>query len=380
MDIVPVTDHASRERFIRLPWMIYGDDPHWIPPLLKTKRDHLDPKKNPYLARAETGLWLALKDGHAVGRISTQIDPLYLQTHNDQTGHFGMLEALDDVDVFQGLLETAENWLRSRGMTRLCGPFSFSINDECGLLVDGFDTPPAQFMGHAWPYYGKQIETAGYRKAKDLICYDYDLSSPLPDVGREMIARSKVADLVTLRSVRPNKLTEDVAILFDIFNDAWSQNWGFVPFTAEEIAYLTTEMKLLLRPALTIIAELDGEPVAMGAAFPNLNEAIADLDGRLFPFGWMKLLWRLKFGRFRTVRLPLLGVRRDHQGTVLGAAVALYIIDTLRTECQRLGVERGELSWILENNIAIRRIIEIVGGVPYKTYRLYEKSLSATNP
>ena len=377
--ILPVEGKAALDRFIRVPWQIYADDPNWVPPLMMERREHLSTTANPYFSHAEAQLWVALRDGRPVGRISAQIDRAALAQHGDSTGHFGFLEADDDPAVFGALLDTAETWLRERGMTRVRGPFSLSINDESGVLIKGFDTPPSVMMGHARPYYAARIEEQGYAKAKDLIAYEFHLENdPKSRAAQVLLHRIKVDPRVKVRPLSRGRFREELAAVLDIFNDAWSDNWGFVPLSEAEIAKAAKDLKPLIHEDYVAIAEVEGRPVAFAVALPNLNEAIRDLNGSLLPFGWAKLLYRLKFGRIRSARLPLMGVRKEYHGTGLGAALAYAVLIRVYDAFKARGYIRGELSWILEDNLPTRRLIEIAGSVPYKTYRIYEKALVPT--
>ncbi len=363
---------ALRE-FIRLPWYVYANDPVWIPPLLAERRQHLSPR-NPYFAHASCRLWLAYRNGRPVGRISAQVDELHLARYQDATGFFGMLEAEDDPEVFHVLLDTAEKWLRGRGMRRILGPFNFSINQECGLLVEGFDSPPMIMMGHARPYYPARVEQAGYRNAKDLLAYRIAANSPSPDFMNAVLARAE--GCVHVRPLRRSRFDDELKVLQDIFEDAWSENWGFIPFTDQEFAHLGQNLKHLVPDDFVQIAEVNGTPSAMIIAFPNLNEIIRDLDGRLLPFGWLKLVWRLKVGFPKTARVALMGVRKRYQGSPLGTAMAFMLIDAVRGPGVRRGIRDVELSWVLEDNTGMRNMLESVGGLPYKRYRVYQKVLS----
>ncbi len=377
-EIVAVKGKADLDRFIRVPWRLYRDDPKWVPPLVFERRQHLNPRSNPYFGHAEVQLWLALRSGEPVGRISAQVDQAALAQHRDATGHFGFLEAEDDAETFAALLGTAEAWLKARGMRRVCGPFSLSINDESGLLVTGFDRPPALMMGHARPYYGDRLEQQGYAKIRDLIAYDYDMAKVdyVPPAARGLVDRLAKRPNVTIRPLRKSQLSEDLKAVLAIFNDAWSSNWGFIPFSEVEIAKIAKDMRPLIREDFVCIVEIDGEPVAFALALPDLNQAIADLDGALLPFGWAKLLYRLKAGKISRVRMPLMGVRKKHQDGVLGAALAYTVVRKVYEGVRRAGFRGAELSWVLEDNLPARNLIETGGAVPYKTYRIYEKALT----
>ena len=375
LGIEQVGDDAGIECFIRVPFALYADDPHWVAPLILERRDHLNPRRNPYFGHAEVAYWLALRDGRAVGRISAQVDRAYLERHDDATGHFGFIEGIDDGAVFKGLFAAAEGWLRERGMVRVRGPFSLSINDEAGLLVDGYDSPPSMMMGHAPPYYAPRIEAEGYAKANDLFAYRYDSSQTFPPGPAALVKRARRSTPIELRHLNTARYQADLDIILDIFNDAWSDNWGFVPFTPAEIRHMAKSMKPLIREKLITIIEVDGEPAAMAVSLPNLNEAIADLDGSLLPFGWAKLLWRLKIGRMRSARVLLMGVRRKYHNSPLGSALAFTAIGAIYRELTAAGFDYAEMSWVLENNLVMRRMIEACGARHYKTYRVYEKAL-----
>jgi GNAT superfamily N-acetyltransferase len=375
LTVRPIDGKADIQRFLDVPFAIYKDDPNWVAPLYLERFEHLDSKKNPYFQHAEAQLFLAERDGRPVGRISAQIDRLRLDRYNDKTGQFGFLEAPDDGAVFGALFAAAESWLRQRGMNSAQGPFSFSINDECGLLVDGFDHPPSMMMGHGRRYYPAHAEKAGYRKAKDLIAYAYDPQKELPRALAHTYEKAIRSENIKLRPLSKKTLARDLDDIMAIFNDAWSHNWGFVPFTPAEVAALAKNLKLLITSEYVWIADYQGRPAAMAISLPNLNEWIRDLDGRLLPFGVAKLLWRIFLQHPKTARMPLMGVRKEFHGTPAGSALALAVIESCRRYHASIGLVQAELSWILEDNTAMRRIIEMLGGKPYKTYRIYEKPL-----
>jgi len=369
--VVPVTDRRGLRDFIALPRRIYAGDAAWVAPLDFELRQRITPR-NPFFLHARVMLWVAYRDGVPAGRISAQVDDLYLQRHTDRTGYFGMLEAEDDPAVFHALFQAAENWLREQGMAAARGPLNLSINEEVGLLVEGFDTPPFIMMGHHRPYYGGLVEAQGYAKGVDTFTYNIDPDFETPRVMQRLVER--VAAEVTVRPIRRRQLAEDFEIMRDIFNDAWAENWGFVPFTAEEFADMAKTLAMLLDDDYVQIAELAGRPVAFIVALPNVNEAARDLGGRLLPFGWAKLLWRLKVRRPRTARVPLMGVRREFQHTRLGPALAFKVIDAVRAALVANGVDDVEMGWILEGNDGMRNIIETIGGRILKRYRVYQKT------
>ena len=270
-------------------------------------------------------------------------------------------------------METAEDWLRTRGMRRVAGPYNLSINQELGLLVEGFETPPVIMMGHALPYYAERIEENGYRKEKDLLAYMLDADFKHPPAMQAIMARAK--NRVKTRYLRKSDFKAELDLIRDIFNDAWSRNWGFIPFTDPEFQHLGKDLKMLVDEDLITIASVDGEPAAFIVGLPNINEIIRDLNGRLLPFGWLKLLWRLKVKYPKTARVPLMGVRCKYHDSMLGAALAFAVIAALQAAAIKHGIKEMELSWILEDNKGMRNIIEIISGRVYKTYRIYSKEL-----
>ena len=372
LKIVKVEGRTGLNEFIRLPWSLYAEDPMWVPPLLLERRMHLSPK-NPYFEHADFCSWIAYRNGKPVGRISAQIDRLHIDRYQDATGFFGMLEAEDYSLTFQSLLDTAEGWLRERKMRRICGPYNLSINQELGLLVDGFDSPPSLMMGHARPYYATRIEENGYRKEKDLLAYILNSDFKMPAAAKRIAERKK--DRIHIRRLQKSNFKTELDIIRDIFNDAWSQNWHFVPFTNAEFEHMGKDLKMLAHEELVKIAEVDGKPAAFIVVLPNVNEVIRDLNGRLLPFGWLKMLWRLKVKYPKTARIPLMGVRRRYHDSLMGAALAFGVIAAVQQPGQKLGIREAELSWILEDNVRMRDILESIGGRVYKTYRIYSKQL-----
>ncbi len=374
IEVREVRSSSDLKTFISVPWSIYRDDPNWVPPLKIERKSALSPK-NPYFLHARWKAWIAYLDGKPVGRISAQIDELYLERHDAQTGFFGLLESPQDPAVFTALFGVEESWLKDQGMRTLLGPFSLGINQEIGCLVEGFDSPPYLMMGHARPYYGEAIEAQGFAKAEDVLAYVLreDMFA-LPENIQKLLGR--LSGKMKLRQVDRKNMASELEILRDIFNDAWSHNWSFVPFTREEFSAVGKELFAITPPDFTWIAETEGEPAAFMILLPNLNEVIADLDGKLFPFGWAKLLWRLKVRSPKTARIALMGVRQKYQHTRLGPALAFLTIQALYLPLtKRKHMEEIEMSWVLEQNHATRNIIEKVGGVVTKRYRMYRKEL-----
>jgi hypothetical protein len=377
IEVLPVNDKAMLRRFIRVPSDVHKHDAAWITPLTMEREEAFSPKDNEFLRRAEVRFWIARRDGRDVGRISAQIDPLAQRPEAERVGHFGCLSADNDARVFAALVGAAEDFLSSRHVTRVLGPFSLSINEEMGLLVDGFNTPPMMLMGHDPPYASAQLEALGYRKEKDTFAYLLDVEAPLRPAVRKLLDRP-LPPSVKIRRLNFKDYANDIRKMVDIFNDAWSENWGFVPITGEEADELAKRMRMLLDDRLVWFAEVDGEAVAFIVTLPNLNEAIRDLGGRLLPFGWAKLLWRLKRRRIKSARVPLFGVRRKLAGTFLGSALPLQLIGAIRPGNAIFGFRSLELSWILEDNLPMRRILERLGARVYKTYRIYGKKIAAT--
>ncbi len=367
-----VSERKQLRDFLALPHRLYSSDPAWVAPLDFEQRQRFSPH-NHFFQHARWRGWVAFKDGRPVGRITAQIDEMHLQQHADGAGYFGMLEADDDPAVFSALFGAAEDWLRSEGMQCIRGPFNLHINEEVGLLVDGFSTPPFVLMGHARPYYGSAVEAQGYKPVQDLLAYHVRPDFEAPRVMTKLAQR--VSERVVVRCASRKDLLRDAEIMRDIFNDAWQNNWGFVPLAAAEWEDTVNTLIKLMPDEYIQIAELDGEPVAFIVALPNINEATRDLKGKLLPFGWLKLLWRLKVRHPRTARIPLMGVRQEHQHSRLGPTLAFLVIDGVRKALHARGVENVEMGWILESNAGMRNIIETIGGKAYKRYRLYEKLL-----
>lgn len=372
IEIRPVSGRRLLKQFVKVPWSVYRDDPAWVPPLILERLMALSPKE-PIFEHLDWQGWIACRDGVPVGRISAQIDALHLEHNDPRQGFFGMIEGMDDADLFASLAITAEEWLRKRGMTSVLGPLNLNINQEPGLLYDGYESPSSFLMGHARPYYHPRLESAGYRSCRELLAYrlapNYDEPAAIRRLRRRLGAR------LVLRNLNRADKAAELEVVRRLFNDGWSGNWGFVPFTEAEFAAIGNLLLIVVPKDFILIAELDGDPAGFIVVLPNINECIRDLNGRLFPSGWAKLLWRLKVRMPRTVRVPLMGVRKDLHDTVFGPGIAMTLIHGMNAPTLRHGVIAGELSWILEDNAGMRSILERLGGTVTKRYRLYEKSL-----
>ena len=374
LEVSPVSNGADLKAFMKLPWRLYKNDPQWVPPLLGELEKVLDPrKKHPFHEHAETALFLARRNGEFVGRISASINHLANDFHESKTGNFGFFECIDDVEVARALLDTAFEWNAKRGMTALQGPMNFSTNEEFaspGILVDGFDRPPAIMMAHNPPYYQRLLEECGFSKAKDLLSYWMELHEP-PARLVKGIARIKASQNVTIRPLNMKDLEADIGRVKEIYNAAWERNWGFVPMTDAEFDYMGKSMKPIVDPNLCAIAEIDGEPAAFILQLPDLNRAFKHMNGKLLPFGWAKFLWYKR--RIDTSRVLTLGVKPEHRKKGLDSMLIVHLCE----QGQKSGYPRGECSWILEDNLAMRHALERLDGYVFKTYRVYEKAIAA---
>ena len=383
--IRPVLTTADRKAFVDLPFRHYANDPAWVPPLKGEALGLITPGKNPFFEHAVAQLFLAEQDGKVVGRISASIDKLWTAMPAEKgggadSGNWGYLDA-DDQDTASRLIATAEDWLRGQGVKRALGPVSMSIWEEPGLLVKGHDHPPTVMMGHDDPRYEAWVEAAGYTKIKDLHTWDLDITRPFPPLIQRIIAAGEKNSRIRVRKVNKKNFDREAAIILGILNEAWSDNWGFVPFTETEIAFTGKKMKPIIFNDLVMIAEYDGEPVAFMMTLPDLNELQADLKGELFPFGFIKLLWRLNGGfsgrpKVRTMRVPLMGVVHRLQASRMASQLAFMMIEYIRRESvAHYGATRGEIGWILEDNQGMNSIAEAIECTINKTYRIYEKAL-----
>jgi len=373
--IRPVEDAADRKAFVDLAYDLNRSDPNWVPPLKTEVHGLLDARTNPWFEHAEARLFLAERGGRAVGRISAQVDQLVLRHMGKGIGQWGMFEAAD-AEVAAELIHRAEAWLRGRDMTRSMGPFSLSIWDEPGLLIKGHDHPPMVMMGHNRPEYEAWVEAAGYAKVKDLYTYDLDVTGPFPPLVQRIVEMGERNPRIRVRNVVKKRFETEAALLLGILNDAWSDNWGYIPLTESEIAYAGKKLKPIVLEDMIQVAEYDGEPVAFMMALPDINQFIRDLDGSLFPFGWAKLLLRLRRMRPSGGRVPLMGVVKRLHSTRLASQLAFMMIDNIRRAgTGHYGISRAEVGWVLEDNGPMISIAETIESRINRVYRLYEKAL-----
>ena len=376
VQIRPVATDADRKTFIRVPNALYRDDPNYVAPLEFELSARLDPTKNPGLTDSLHQLWVAYRDGIPVGRISALVNRAHLDRYNDDTGHFGFLEYEDDPAIVKALIEVAGDWLRAHGMKKIAGPFNFSVNEECGLLVDGFDTPPFVMMPHGMPYYPARLEELGFGKAVDMYALKWlPVRQFIPERRMRFVNKALDKPNISIRTLNTRDILGDIRTVVDIFDDAWSDNWGFIPFSEAHIRHMAAELKPIIQKHNIVLCYLDGEAVAFGLVLPNVNRATRNFGGKLLPLNWAKLLWQLKVKGIDQARMPLMGVRKKLQGKPVGAAFAYKIIDMVNSANIDQGVTYTELSWILEKNTAMLTMLTDMGANIYKTYRIYEKPL-----
>ena len=367
LSVSPRSD--GMEAFIRLPWSIYEGDDAWVPPLLRDMRTMMDPQRHPFYEHSEVQAFLALRDGRPIGRVAAIHNRRHVEFQGESTGFFGFYECARDEEGSSALLDAAAAWLRERGLKAMRGPASFSTNEQAGLLVEGFEDPPAVMMPYNPPYYAEQLETYGLEPVKTLVAYFlYGETAPEYLVRAAGIVERRTG--VRVRSLSMRDFSRDLEIIRDLYNSAWERNWGFVPMTDAEIDHMAKELKPIVDPRLTLIAEdAENRPVGFALALPDFNQVLKHLNGRLFPFGVLKALWlRRKIDRLRVLTL---GVGPDYRGKGLDALFYLGIFRGGNSQ----GILQGEFSWVLEDNVLMRRALERMGAHVYKRYRLYETPL-----
>lgn len=363
------------DEFLNVVDYIYRGDPNYVRPLDMDLKQRISPK-NPFFDHADGVVLTAYRNGWCVGRCTVQIDREHLTLHKDDAGFFGFFDTVDDNDVAKTLLDAASVWAKERGMKRLRGPFSLSMNEEIGCLVEGFDTPPMLLMPHHRAYQGELIERAGFARIKDAYAWRYTVGE-VPNRARKAHDEIEAMPEVRARHADMKRFNSEIRTVVDVYNDAWSDNWGFIPFGEKELTKMAQEFRLIVIPELTYIAEIDGEVAAVALALPNLNELIKDMEGKLFPLGLPKLLWRLKVKGPKTARLMILGIRKKFRNVRKYAGLSTYLYVKMNEAGKRCGIEWGELSYTMEDNAPVNVAIKFMGGKVYKRYRVYEKELGA---
>jgi GNAT superfamily N-acetyltransferase len=366
---------AQRKEFILFQYEIYKGDPHFVAPLVMDREAFLNPKKNPWFEFGKTDLYLAHRNGKVVGRVAAIEDPRYNEFHGTKIGWFGMFECIDDVKVARALLETCEQWVKARGLSQMLGPANFSSNSEWSLLIDGFESDAVLMTTYNPKYYPALIEACGYTKAKDLWAFWLDCTTPPPEKIARIAEKVRTREGITVRKANMKDWDNEVRRIKDIYNNAWEKNWGFVPMTDREFDHLAKDLKLILEPELTLIAEVNGEAVAFAITLPDANQAIKLANGKLttfgLPIGLAKMLLKMK--KIKSGRLAILGIKQGFRKRGLDSVLMLDTFNNAR----KLGWVGGEISWTLEDNTLVNRAIEVFGAKKYKTYRVYEKPLAA---
>ena len=373
IEVTEVSSRAERDAFIKFPWKIYRNDPAWVPPLIVERRQFLDRRKHPFYRHGDAALFLARAGGEIVGRIMASDDPNYNALHQSNVGCFGLFESIDDQAVADALFARAAAWLRGRGRTEIMGPIDYSTNYVCGLLIRGFEHPPMILTSHNPPYYAELIEKAGFVKAMDLFAWWFVNPERAEKRLRRLAGALKDRQLPTIRSVNLKHLREESGRLRQLYNEAWQNNWGYVPFTPEEFDYMTHELKPIVIPDLTLIAQVDGEPAGFILCVPDINAALRHVDGRLtrfgLPIGLAKLLYHKS--RLKRMRLVALGVVPKYRRSGVAEMLVLRMIENGMLQRGFF----GECSLTLENNHLINRFMQAIGADPYKTYRIYSQPI-----
>lgn len=368
-----VENERDRQQFIKLPWKIYKDDKYWVPPLLFDVSNNLNPKKNPFFQHSEVQLFLAEKDGELVGRIAAIKNDNHNAFHKDKTGFFGFFETIDDEEVSDLLLNTACEWCKNKGFDTILGPVNPSTNDECGLLIDGFDSSPVMLMTYNPKHYQKKIEDFGFEKAKDL--YAYYIPAEVIKNEKTMDKLTRMSDLIkkrsdiTLRKLNLKNLTKDVREIEEIYNSAWENNWGFVPLTSAEFDYMAGTLKAVVDEDFVLFAEVGGVPAGFTLSLPDINQVLKKLNGRLLPFGIFKFLAGKK--KINLLRVIIMGVKPEFQKKGIDS---VFYLEAIRVGNQK-GYKGAEISWVLEDNVMMNQTAVKLGAHVYKTYRIFSKKL-----
>ena len=368
-EVAPVTSKKDLNDFIKLPWKIYKNDPNWVPPLISQQKALFDKKKHPFFEHSEAEFFIARRGSEAVGTIVAILNKRHNKVHDENVGFFGFFETIKDYQVAEKLLDKAMDWAKEKNLDFLRGPENYSQNEVCGLLVDGFDTPPVILMAHNPPYYQNFIEKYGFIKAMDMWAYCMDKNTQIPERLIKVVERNKARSNVTFRTINKKDLKNEIERVKQVYNNAWEKNWGFVPLTEHEIEHIADELKPIVDPNIVYFAELDGKPIGFSLAVPDINQALKKLNGRLFPLGIFKLLYYAR--KINRLRVIIMGVIKEYRNQGIDS---VFYLDTYRNGIAK-GYHWGEFSWILENNDPMNQALRNIGAKVYKTYRIYEKKV-----
>ena len=370
IDVTPVQSPSDLKAFINLPWTIYRNDPHWVPPLRSDLKKRLDKSRYPFFDHAEVEFLIARRERRVVGRIAAIKNDAHIDFHEEQVGFFGFFESIEDPEVAAALFSHAAQWLQERKLDVMRGPVNYSTNDDCGLLVEGFDSPPVILMSYNPPYYPNLIEGFGFEKARDLLAYEITDDVQVPERLERTVQWIKKRKKITIRPLVKKQIHQEIQRVKEIYNAAWEKNWGFIPMTDREIDYMAQELIQIIDPDLLLFAEIEEEPVAFILALPDFYVALKHVNGRLFPFGLLKLLWHKR--KIDTARVLTFGIKEKYRQQGIDALMyyEVYKIGVSK------GYRRGEMSWILEDNILMNRAAENMGATLYKRYRIYDYPLS----
>ena len=375
-EVVPVETLRDRKAFVGFQFDLYRHDPNWVPYLRSERMEFTDRKRCPFFEHGDIAFFRAVRNRRTIGTIAAIRNDLHNKFHGDKVGFFGLFDVIEEYPVAEALFDAARDWVKAQGMDTLRGPMSYSTNEECGMLIDAFDQPPVVMMTYNPPYYPVFVERYGFRKARDLYAYRLDTATllpggkGLPEKVRRVAEAAAKRTQVTVRKVNLRRFDQEVELAKQVYNDAWSRNWGFVPMTDAEFDHLAAGLRQFLDPDLLFVAEVEGRPVGISISLPDINQVLIHLrDGRLFPFGWAKFLWYRR--RIDALRVIIMGVIKEYQ---LRGIDAIFYARTLE-EGARKGYKWGEMSWILEDNLPMRQAIEALYGTIYKTYRIYDLAL-----
>lgn len=369
IQVVPVVTKKDLMSFIKLPFRLYKDDPHWVAPLIMDQKDFFNPEKNPYYDHSKVQLFLAKSEGNVIGRISAHTNTMHNKFHNDKIGFFGFFECEDNQEAISLLLKTAGEWLKKEGCDTIRGPFNFSTNEECGLLIEGFESSPFVMMTHNHEWYADRIAKEGFEKAKDLYAWlvTYDKMPPfLENLGEKILSKELS---FKIRSLDKKNLKQEIETVFTIYQKAWERNWGFVPMTRKEFDHTVKTLLPIIVPEMVFIAEVDGIPAGFSVCLPDYNFILKKMKGHVFPFGILKALYYKN--KIKSVRVITMGVIHEFQ--TRGIDILFYYYSWQKGV--ELNYNRGEFSWVLEDNEMMNRIAKHLGASIHKRYRIFEKKL-----